>query len=604
MSVKLPETSQSCELKRRREEMGTSSSRAPVATDEDNDEYQLVDHEMLCSQRNPYEVLEFLGRGVFGQVVKCRNHRTDEIVAIKILKNKPAYERQCLIEATILARLSRENPDQYNLVRANECFRYKGHLCLVFEMLDQNLYDVLSFGPLPLKYIRPILQQVATALLKLETLGIIHADLKPDNIMLVDAARQPLRVKVIDFGLATHVSEAVRSACMQARYFRAPEIILGLPYNQAIDMWSLGCIIAELFLGWPLYPGASVYDQIRYIVEMQGLPAENLLSAGTKTGEFFKRDSANSLWRLKTPEEHEGETGIQSKEQRLYKSSGLDGMALVHMPMDLDGNDLMAELADRLQFIDLLKRMLSMDPEDRITPVQVQNHPFVTMTHLFEFLPSTHVMSCAQDMEVCYSRVDTSTTYNCQLHAALSTTFNSQVNTSPSTTYNSQVNTATSTTYNSQVNTSPSTTYNSQVNTATSTTYNRQVNAASSMTYNSQVNEAPKAQQLVAAEENNRQSDNITPSNAQAPAADVHLYNAPRLGTMGRARVTTRARRPIPPALGTMGRARVTTRARRPIPPALGTMGRARVTTRTRRPIPPTPGTMGSCQLTTWATRK
>ncbi|XP_066551103.1 homeodomain-interacting protein kinase 2-like [Amia ocellicauda] len=283
-------------------------------------------------------------------------------------------------------------------------------------------------------------------------------------------------------------------------------------------------------------------------------------------------------------------------------------MALVHMPMDLDGNDLMAELADRLQFIDLLKRMLSMDPEDRITPVQVQNHPFVTMTHLFEFLPSTHVMSCAQDMEVCYSRVDTSTatstTYNCQLHAAPSTTFNSQVNTSPSTTYNSQVNTATSTTYNSQVNTSPSTTYNSQVNTATSTTYNSQVNTATSTTYNSQVNDAPKAQQLVAAEENNRQSDNITPSNAQAPAADVHLYNPPRLGTMGRARVTTRARRPIPPALGTMGRARVTTRARRPIPPALGTMGRARVTTRTRRPIPPAPGTMGSCQLTTWATRK
>ncbi|XP_066551104.1 homeodomain-interacting protein kinase 2-like [Amia ocellicauda] len=191
-----------------------SHSGATSATDEDNGEYQLVEHEMLCSSRNLFEVLEFLGRGVFGQVVKCRNNRTNEIVAIKILKNKP-------VEGSIMARLSRESPDQYKLVQAYECFKYKDHLCLVFEMLNHNLYDFISFQTLPLKYIRPILQQVATALRKLESLGMIHTDLKPDKIMLVDnAARQPLRVKVIDFGLAIQVSEAVRSACMQATCYR------------------------------------------------------------------------------------------------------------------------------------------------------------------------------------------------------------------------------------------------------------------------------------------------------------------------------------------------------------------------------------------------
>ena len=95
-----------------------------------------------------------------------------------------------------------------------------------------------------------------------QQLGLIHADLKPENIMLVDPVRQPYRVKVIDFGSASHVSKAVCNTYLQSRYYRAPEIVLGLPFSEAIDMWSLGCVIAELFLGWPLYPGSSEYDQV------------------------------------------------------------------------------------------------------------------------------------------------------------------------------------------------------------------------------------------------------------------------------------------------------------------------------------------------------
>jgi len=85
-------------------------------------------------------------------------------------------------------------------------------------------------------------------------------------------------------------------------YFRAPEILLGLPYCEAIDMWSLGCVIAELFLGWPLYPGSSEYDQIRYISQTQGLPSEYMLNAATKTKRFFVREVCEThypFWRLK-----------------------------------------------------------------------------------------------------------------------------------------------------------------------------------------------------------------------------------------------------------------------------------------------------------------
>ncbi|XP_058619928.1 homeodomain-interacting protein kinase 1 isoform X2 [Onychostoma macrolepis] len=417
-----------------------STSTTKSSNSHSEGDYQLVQHEILCSVSNSYEVLEFLGRGTFGQVAKCWKRGTNEIVAIKILKNHPSYARQGQIEVSILSRLSTENADEFNFVRSYECFQHKNHTCLVFEMLEQNLYDFLKhskFSPLLLKCIRPVLQQVATALMKLKSLGLIHADLKPENIMLVDPIRQPYRVKVIDFGSASHVSKAVCSTYLQSRYYRAPEIILGLPFCEAIDMWSLGCVIAELFLGWPLYPGASEYDQIRYISQTQGLPAEYLLSAGTKTSRFFHRgpDSSYPLWRLKTPAEHEAEFGIKSKEARKYIFNCLDDMMQVNMT-NLEGTDILAEKADRREFIDLLKKMLTLDADKRITPTKTLNHPFVTMAHLLHFPHSSHVKSCFQNMEICKRRCtafdnnkNLFASHNAPSAAAnLTVTFSSQLN--------------------------------------------------------------------------------------------------------------------------------------------------------------------------------
>uniref|UniRef100_A0A5F4VS62 non-specific serine/threonine protein kinase n=1 Tax=Callithrix jacchus TaxID=9483 RepID=A0A5F4VS62_CALJA len=393
----------------------TTGSKQNCTTGEGD--YQLVQHEVLCSMKNTYEVLDFLGRGTFGQVVKCWKRGTNEIVAIKILKNHPSYARQGQIEVSILARLSTENADEYNFVRAYECFQHCNHTCLVFEMLEQNLYDFLKqnkFSPLPLKVIRPILQQVATALKKLKSLGLIHADLKPENIMLVDPVRQPYRVKVIDFGSASHVSKTVCSTYLQSRYYRAPEIILGLPFCEAIDMWSLGCVIAELFLGWPLYPGALEYDQIRYISQTQGLPGEQLLNVGTKSTRFFckETDMSHSCWRLKTLEEHEAETGMKSKEARKYIFNSLDDIAHVNTVMDLEGSDLLAEKADRREFVSLLKKMLLIDADLRITPAETLNHPFVNMKHLLDFPHSNHVKSCFHIMDICKSHLNSCDTNN------------------------------------------------------------------------------------------------------------------------------------------------------------------------------------------------
>ncbi|KAK8777239.1 hypothetical protein V5799_029415, partial [Amblyomma americanum] len=354
-------------------------------------DYQLVLHETLRSASDQYEVLEYLGRGTFSQVVKCCKKSTNETVAIKIFKSHPSCHHQGRAEITILHHLAQGPADKrFHFVRPFECFLHKSHTCLVFEMLALSLHDFLKqnrFSPLPLMCIRPILMQVLTALLELKRLGIIHADLKPQNIMLVDPERQPFRVKIIDFGCSAHVSAAAGVTYVQSRYYRAPEVILGLPFTEAIDMWSLGCAMAELFLAWPLYPGSSEYDQIRYIIDIQGQPEQHVLDAGTKTPVFFCRENESTypFWRLKSPEEYEAETGIRSKEWRKFVFNCLDHLVNVNVPLDLEGIELLAEQADRFAFVDLLKRMLSMNPEHRIHPGDALNHSFLNFGHLVNY---------------------------------------------------------------------------------------------------------------------------------------------------------------------------------------------------------------------------
>ncbi|KAF8567576.1 hypothetical protein P879_02383 [Paragonimus westermani] len=369
-------------------------------------DYAIVVGEVLRSSNESYEVLAFLGRGTFGQVVKCRCNSSKRCVAIKILKNLPSYLRQGNVEIQILQTLSQQDTESHNIVRAIECFQHKNHMCFVFELLEQNLYEYLKsnkFRPLSLPEIRPIAQQVLTALSKLKSLGLIHADLKPENIMLVSTTAGALRfrVKVIDFGSACHSSKAVQNTYLQSRYYRAPEILLGLPFNEAIDMWSLGCVLAELFLGWPLYPGSSEYDQMRYIVETQGLPPSDLLQSAGKCGTFFVRDIYQCEWRLKTQEEYALETGQQAKEARKYFFTSLDQICEVSGLPSCDDPDYEFDRDDREQFASLLALMLKMRPCERVVPDNALSHRFITMIHLQAHPFSKRFNESVTLMQVC-----------------------------------------------------------------------------------------------------------------------------------------------------------------------------------------------------------
>uniref|UniRef100_A0A3B3HF33 Protein kinase domain-containing protein n=1 Tax=Oryzias latipes TaxID=8090 RepID=A0A3B3HF33_ORYLA len=143
------------------------------------------------------------------------------------------------------------NPDQNNLIKIHECFQYKDYMCLVYEMLDESLEDFIgkrSFHPAHLCQIRAIAQQMLVALSGLESINVLHGDIKPDNIMFVDQITNPLKLKLIDFGLAVNPQELNVGTQMQINPFRAPEVILGLPLDVSVDMWSLAVV---LHFGFP-----------------------------------------------------------------------------------------------------------------------------------------------------------------------------------------------------------------------------------------------------------------------------------------------------------------------------------------------------------------
>lgn len=169
------------------------------------------------------------------------------------------------------------------------------------------------------------------------------------------------------------------------RFYRAPEILLGLPFCEKVDMWSLGCVMAELYLGWPLYPGKSEFDQVRYICETQGLPHSHLLNIATKTNKFFqltKDQHSAPAWELKPSVW--GPNG-DIDEHRKYAFSSLDQLCNLNITKKNKtscSEDAAAKITDCHCMVELIKRMLALISHQRITPDAALRHPFITLTHL------------------------------------------------------------------------------------------------------------------------------------------------------------------------------------------------------------------------------
>uniref|UniRef100_A0A8C4XNC8 Homeodomain interacting protein kinase 4 n=1 Tax=Falco tinnunculus TaxID=100819 RepID=A0A8C4XNC8_FALTI len=305
-------------------------------------------------------MVTMVGKGTFGAVAHAWQRSTGEMVAIKMVKNEGHHGQVVKNELRLLQALQEVDSEKSHIVRFLESFSDGACTYLLFESLEQNLFEFQkqnNFLPLPVRHIRTITAQVLAALVKLRELSIIHTDIKPENIMLVDHASYPFHVKLIDFGSASILNEVrhIKAPYIQSRFYRSPEILLGLPFCEKVDMWSLGCVVAELHLGWPLFPGINEYDQVRYICSTLGLPDHELLCAAQKT-----------------------------QQEMLAKRCDLHGM------------------------VELVKRMLTWDSHKRIEPSAALKHPFISLQLVkSKFEATQYYKLCQEDLRA--SHKDTST---------------------------------------------------------------------------------------------------------------------------------------------------------------------------------------------------
>ncbi|KAI9285629.1 kinase-like domain-containing protein [Umbelopsis sp. AD052] len=315
--------------------------------DDERGDYIINMHDHLCYR---YEISDLLGKGSFGQVLKCLDHKTGEYVAIKIIRNKKRFHAQALVEVKILQDLVSWDPeDRYNNVRMTDHFYFRNHLCIAFECLSMNLYEFIksnNFRGFSLALIRRFTAQILNSLSLLNKHNVIHCDLKPENILLKYPNRST--IKIIDFGSSCLQSEKVYTY-IQSRFYRSPEVILGMTYSMTIDMWSLGCILAELYTGYPLFPGENEQEQLACIMEVQGVPKPYLVEKSTRRKLFF--DSY-------------GSPRLVPNSRGKKRKPNSKTLAQV-----LRCNDQV--------FVDFVSRCLDWDPEKRMTPDEGMFHEWI-----------------------------------------------------------------------------------------------------------------------------------------------------------------------------------------------------------------------------------
>ncbi|KAJ3321478.1 dual specificity protein kinase yak1 [Boothiomyces sp. JEL0866] len=337
-------------------------------------DYILYVNDILGSKEgHQYQILDSLGCGTFGQVVKCQNIKTKELIALKVIKNKPAYYNQSRVEVAILDLLNNQyDPNgKHHIVKMKDSFVFRNHLCIAFEMLSVNLYELIKqnqFRGLSTNLIRVFVTQILDALTVLYRAKLIHCDLKPENILL----------KSPDF-------IALQKFCLDYRIL----ILIGR-YTTSIDIWSLGCIAAELFLGLPLFPGSSEYNQLSRIVELLGVPPNHMCDKGKAGSQFFKKSvspQGATSFTLKTMEEYMAEQNTKEQPSKRYFNGNTLSEIINTYPImrkGLSSKEIETEMQNRRSFIDFISGLLRLNPLERWTPQQALQHPFITQKPFVE----------------------------------------------------------------------------------------------------------------------------------------------------------------------------------------------------------------------------
>ncbi|XP_037637984.1 serine-aspartate repeat-containing protein F-like isoform X30 [Sebastes umbrosus] len=325
-----------------------------------------------------YEYQKVLAEGNNTQVIKCVKPRTRETMVVKIGKNGNDLSH----EVKVLGDLREHDMTRFNIVDFLGTVIINGKTGLKFETLDIGLLDYIrkEGGQMHLEDIRKVIEQLAFALYGLKTQGMIHTDVKPDNIMLTNRNRIPLRVKLIDFGKAIYKSDVKPDTDAEPvynRFLSAPENLLGLPFSEAIDMWSLGCVLGIMLTGRTLFPDTNSHDTLRSMIDLLGPPPKHLIDAGLRSKMFFEK-SISDEWILK---EHPG-SADDSPDDPPDTFHSLETLKAMRLEKNND-----KEADQRGACIDLLKEMLRWDGRLRISPNAISNHPFLTRRYHESNLP-------------------------------------------------------------------------------------------------------------------------------------------------------------------------------------------------------------------------
>jgi dual specificity protein kinase YAK1 len=322
-----------------------------------------------------------VGQGEFGRVYKMAVKDSPTLqFAVKISKANPEALDQFQCEADLLRGLWSDHgaldfPADYfdTIIRFDSSFEFRGHFCIVTEPLGPNLHKILvyrKFTGLGLDLLQKVLSDTLKSLVVLHSFHIVHADVKPENILQKSITSE--HVKLIDFGSAIR-SDDEGCDYAQTRLYRAPEVILRIGISTASDVWSLGCVAAELVLGIALMSGQSEAQMLFLMAQRFGPFDPEFVSQSPVCESYFGADGA-----LHSAEELGCEDLGRAK--RIWKWTRLDDI-LLHSTEDTKGSpEFLARLRPRMELLtDLLMKMLVVDPAGRISARDALEHPFMKL---------------------------------------------------------------------------------------------------------------------------------------------------------------------------------------------------------------------------------
>lgn len=380
--------------------------------------------------RKRYRVLGVAGQGTFGKVLDVLDTKYNDRVALKVIRSVPRYLEAAIAEIRILDKIREKDTERKSLcVRLYTNFeithRKQRHMCMGFEKLGRSLYEFIKknkYRGFQMHHVRDFSEQLLTAVAFCHSINLIHTDLKPENILLVKSEytivscgdkgsgyRYPTSsdIRLIDFGGATFEHEH-HSRIINTRQYRSPEVLLGVGWSYPSDLWSVGCILAELVTGELLFATHEDLEHLALIEKIIGkrLP-QTLIDRALEPYRDHRTpslcSSSSSSWRSRSPSRCRSGSRDRSrkKRKRWHKhrkegkhrkgrgadkllrlndgrlrwpdnASSAESIRHVNRMENIDGQ------FDDQQFKNLLYALLEADPDKRITAAAALKHPFLT----------------------------------------------------------------------------------------------------------------------------------------------------------------------------------------------------------------------------------